>query len=68
MNSNTPYKCWPSRDTDNSQSVAMLSNGNIAYNKCGAEVNISKSIILSYENEIYLDISTTTNIIGSFLG
>ncbi len=50
MNSNTPYKCWPSRDTDNSQSVAMLSNGHIAYNKCGAEVKIFKSIIFSYEN------------------
>jgi hypothetical protein len=39
MNADTPYKCWPSRDTDNSQSVAMLPNGQIAYNKCGAEVN-----------------------------
>jgi hypothetical protein len=39
MNTNTPYKCWPSRDTDNSQSVAMLPNGQIAYNKCGTEVN-----------------------------
>lgn len=38
MNTNTPYKCWPSRDTDNPQSVAMLPNGQIAYNKCGAEV------------------------------
>ncbi len=40
LNTNTSYKCWPSRDTDNSQSVAMLPNGRIAYNKCGAEVNI----------------------------
>ncbi len=39
MNADTPYKCWPSRDTDNPQSVAMLPNGQIAYNKCSAEVN-----------------------------
>jgi len=42
MNTNTPYKCWPSRDTDNSRSVAMLPNGQIAYNKCGTEVNYYK--------------------------
>jgi hypothetical protein len=42
MNANTPYKCWPSRDTDNAQSVAMLPNGQVAYNKCGAEVKIYK--------------------------
>jgi len=39
MNTNTSYKCWPSRYTDKSQSVAMLPNGQIAYNKCGTEVN-----------------------------
>jgi hypothetical protein len=39
LNTNTSYKCWPSRDTDNSQSVAMLANNQIAYNKCEAEVN-----------------------------
>lgn len=38
MSAHMAYKCWPSRDTDNSQSIAMLSNGQIAYNKCGAEV------------------------------
>lgn len=41
LNTNTAYKCWPSRDTDNSQSVAMLPNGQIAYNKCGAEVLVT---------------------------
>lgn len=38
MTVNTAYKCWPSRDNDDSQSVAMLPNGQIAYNKCGTEV------------------------------
>lgn len=38
MNPNTVYKCWPSRGTDNPQSVAMLPNGQTAYNKCSTEV------------------------------
>lgn len=44
LNTNTPYKCWPSRDTDNLQSIAMLPNGQIAYNKCTAEVKIKRRI------------------------
>jgi hypothetical protein len=67
MNANTPYKCWPSRDTDNTQSVAMLPNGQIAYNKCGAEVNDYKENF-RIRNQVYLDVSTTTNINGCFMG
>ena len=42
LNTNTAYKCWPSRDTDNSQAVATLPNGQAAYNKCGAQVYIDR--------------------------
>lgn len=44
MNANTVYKCWPSRGTDNSQSVAMLPNGQTAYNKCSAEVQSDRTV------------------------
>ncbi len=39
---NTSYKCWVTRDTDNPRSVATLPDGEIAYSTCTTEVNDKK--------------------------